>query len=1302
MVPVELGACVSPGQADEPDAPCTPATPATADATGSDNAAHGGDDSFDALLRQAAQVSGPVATGPRSLLAEGTALAGGRLSVLRRIGEGGMGVVYEAFDNERRARVALKTLIRLDATSVYRLKNEFRALCDVRHPNLVQLHELFADGQHWFFTMDLIRGSRFDDWVRPNGALDERVLRDALPQLRDAVAAIHASGKLHRDLKPSNVLVTTEGRVVVLDFGLAVDPELGGVGQTVFDQSVSGTPAYMAPEQAAGRPATAASDFYAVGVMLFEALTGKLPFDGGTHEILGDKQRKPAPRVERFSPDAPPDLRALCHELLCREPVARPDATALRSLLGAATNNAAMQPSAVLAASAADPTELLLGRDDELTMLREAYAASLAGHSVMMFVSGESGVGKSALVDAFLSQLRDDTSAVVLAGRCYERESVPYKAFDAVVDELSRYLRKLTRENAAALLPRQVFALARLFPVLERIQVVAQAPKKDIPDPQELQQRGFAALGELLARIRDRQPLVVYIDDLQWADQDSTVLMAYLLAHREPIPALLIASHRSEGADDNALLQSTLSAARKNHKLDTRSLRVERLSDGAAQALVQRLLEGTDDEHAAAIAAESQGSPFFVGELVRRARVSGTGPTRLTLQEAVLQHVVDLPVGARALLEVLAVAGRPLAVQVALDAADATHDAVDELVAERLLRSAGSGTERTVECYHDKIREIVAGVLEAEALRTTHERLAVTLSALEHANPEHLALHWHGAGEPTRAAAYYERAADASVSALAFDYAARQYEQALVLGCYDAQKTRGQHASHLVLARLLLGPQDEERARGLRVKLGAALAAAGHSREAAQVYRTAATGAWPERSLELKRMAAQLLMTSGYVDEGRVLLGEVLDAIGLALPRSRRAAIATALWSRARLKLRGLALRPALAAGISPETERRLDALYTVVQGSSGTDPFLMVEMLTRYARLALDSGHRAHAARALATEAYLVSFDGARTHAYTQALLTQAAGLCESSDEPQVFGWVQELHGNALANQGRYAESRQELSRALTWLQQRCTAVAFELAGARVYDQVAASSLGEFSEISRTAPVLIEDARRRGDMWPAITLSTGFAVPAWLAHRGHSDARARFEEAKRLYQPQSTYQWPDYLTLLAELSLALYEGQGQRGLALALQQWSALDRAQLLRMHMARAYVHYGRGGCALSVVRQTSASAERSVVRADIRKLRGSDVPHAAGFAAVLAAGLALEDGGRERARERLRLSVSCFDTSGLRMYAAAARRRLGQLLGGDEGRALLTIGDAAMAVEAVIDLESTTEMLAPGCRG
>ena len=175
----------------------------------------------------------------------------GRFRVIRQLGAGGMGVVYEVHDNVRDEVVALKTLLRTGAADLYRLKREFRSLADVAHPNLVCLYELFVEDERCFFTMELVSGVSFVDYAR--GTDRTRPTTDwstALRQLIEGVSALHRSGKLHRDIKPSNVLVTPEGRVVILDFGLIAEllPQHGG---DVGDAS-GGTPAYMSPEARLG------------------------------------------------------------------------------------------------------------------------------------------------------------------------------------------------------------------------------------------------------------------------------------------------------------------------------------------------------------------------------------------------------------------------------------------------------------------------------------------------------------------------------------------------------------------------------------------------------------------------------------------------------------------------------------------------------------------------------------------------------------------------------------------------------------------------------------------------------------------------------------------------------------------------------------------------------------------------------------------------------------------------------------------------------------------------------------------
>ncbi|HEX4460283.1 MAG TPA: serine/threonine-protein kinase, partial [Polyangia bacterium] len=423
--------------------------------------------------------------------AEAPFLGSTRFAIQRRLGMGGMGVVYQAFDRDRNQVVALKTLRDMDAATVVRFKREFRALADVSHPNLVSLYELVAVETHIFFTMELVPGQTFLRWARggneddpdpldgdtvqlsaivfdqpetdstspgkrghltprprapqpkaapvssePAAALDLARLRPALQQLAEGVAALHAFGMLHRDLKPSNVIVTRDGRVKILDFGLVTDL----TGDAGVEDALVGTAAYMSPEQGARLALTPASDWYAVGVMLYEALTGRLPFVGSSTDVLMDKQQFEPPSPRELVSDAPQDLTALCVELLRRDPELRPLGREVLRRLGSGT--AAIRTATGRSSSR---SSVFVGREAHADALEAALAEVRRGKAVVEFVHGTSGMGKSALVRRFLDALEEDQAAVVLTGRCYERESVPYKAVDSLVDGLSQYLSRLPR-----------------------------------------------------------------------------------------------------------------------------------------------------------------------------------------------------------------------------------------------------------------------------------------------------------------------------------------------------------------------------------------------------------------------------------------------------------------------------------------------------------------------------------------------------------------------------------------------------------------------------------------------------------------------------------------------------------------------------------------------------------------------------------------------------------------------------------------------------------------------------------------
>jgi serine/threonine protein kinase len=585
-----------------------------------------------------------------------------RYEIMESVGRGGMGIVYRAYDRRRREFVALKTLRTFDPTLLYRLKQEFRSLAQVCHPNLVSLFELASDGQTWFISMEFIDGTDLISYTngghtraaaagetarsRPligpsapcevggarakplqpeavmgqqaglagaseagvRGAQHDR-LRGAMAQLARGVSALHAAGVLHRDIKPSNVLVARDGRVVLLDFGLARGTEGTGSHHSSEPQAV-GTAAYMAPEQAAGGVVSPASDWYSVGVMLYEALTGRLPFSGGLLEILLEKQRSDPPPPTSLVADLPEDLAALSLDLLRRDPEARPPGLEVARRLG---GRAAEDVSNAPERPATGPGVPLIGRAEYLTALDAAFIAARRGSTAVLLLHGRSGIGKSALMRHFLDGLRTRGGSVILAGRCYEQEAVPYKALDLCVDSLSRYLRQLPLPEARALLPRDVLPLSQIFPVLLRSEAVATAPRRPfaIPDPRELRRRAFAALRELLARIGDRSPLVLAVDDLQWGDLDSARALADLLRAPDAPPLLFLGCYRAEDAAASPFLRALPEwRAQLGESGGWWDLAVEGLPPAEARDYARSLLdlEGCAAERADDIARESGGS----------------------------------------------------------------------------------------------------------------------------------------------------------------------------------------------------------------------------------------------------------------------------------------------------------------------------------------------------------------------------------------------------------------------------------------------------------------------------------------------------------------------------------------------------------------------------------------------------------------------------------------------------------------------------------------------------------------------
>ncbi|HEY8923073.1 MAG TPA: serine/threonine-protein kinase, partial [Polyangia bacterium] len=550
-----------------------------------------------------------------------------RFEVQARLGAGGFGVVYRALDRASGRAVALKVLREPDGLGLVRFKREFRALADLAHPNLVRLDELFAGGTNVFFTMELVDGAPIVEALRPaRAAGDWDAVKRAFAGVVEGVRALHHQGLIHRDLKPSNVLLTEGRRTVILDFGLAASlhPLPGDV-----EAPAAGTPAYMAPEQFLAGGSSPASDWYAVGVMLYDLLGGRLPFAARFDQLIGlvdAKAQGAAPLDPGSVADVPAPLVHLCESWLASDAGARPGAEeALAVLAGrdsppqtfVAAAPAATRTSARGATSPRQSTAQFVGREAQLAALRSAWARTRAGELSVVCLRGASGMGKTLLVRRFLDELRSP-EALLLESCCHEREALPFKALDGVVDGLGQLLEHVPRAEAAALRPEGFEELERLFPVLrsKRRSAPEEAPEPAARDDGEQRRRAFSALRELLRRLGERRPVVLFIDDLQWGDDDSAALLRALL-RPDRAPALLLVAACRQDVDVAPAFAGLLDALSSSGRCQQVS--VEELEAEETRALAAALL-GKEHPGIDAVVAEAGGVPFFVDTLVQEMR----------------------------------------------------------------------------------------------------------------------------------------------------------------------------------------------------------------------------------------------------------------------------------------------------------------------------------------------------------------------------------------------------------------------------------------------------------------------------------------------------------------------------------------------------------------------------------------------------------------------------------------------------------------------------------------------------------
>ena len=671
----------------------------------------------------------------------------GDYELLRELGRGGFGVVYEARHIKHRNKVALKTLPtgtdgqEINAERLHKFRKEFRTLSEINHPNLVGMQTLEFDGNQWFFTMDLIKGSDFLSYVRPKDWMDEKHLRSSIKQLAAGIMALHEKGIVHRDLKPSNVLIEPNGRVVILDFGLVAQLQQNKDLTATRSAMFAGTPRYAAPEQMFGQRSEA-SDWYAMGVMLYEALTGAPPFPGrNPMEVLRQKQEEDPPSIADQQ-GIPGDLAQFADALIKRDPTERPSTNQIAEELQLDQESTKQQSKGSTDDEELDLEEFaeeeieLIGREQQLAQLESIQRQFLDNRKPsVVWITGKSGEGKSSLVEKFLRPLRKSRDVLVLSGRCYDRESVPFKVIDSQIDPLARYLRSLPHDRLERLLPNGIGMLAHLFPLLRRVESIADLSDQNLVglDDKQIRNLAFNAFAELLTNIGQIVPVIMFVDDLQWGDADSAEVLLNILSPPSPLPVLFLGSYRSDEMDDSPFLDQWKSNS--SNSSDPHHINVEPLNKSQCLEFLQKRL-GTFDDLTQQSLNElfdiTLGNPYFLEQLLESYDAQSGAFKTIPLEEIIKKRLSRCPSEARSLLEVIAVAGKAVAVGEISEVAGQLEPAratITHMRNEKLVRLIGDSNDQRIDTYHDKIRETTLDSLGEAARRNLHAKYGDVLSA---------------------------------------------------------------------------------------------------------------------------------------------------------------------------------------------------------------------------------------------------------------------------------------------------------------------------------------------------------------------------------------------------------------------------------------------------------------------------------------------------------------------------------------------------------------------------------------------
>ncbi len=1176
-----------------------------------------------------------------------------RFLLLQELGSGTSGIVFLAKDELTQRKLAVKVL--RQTQSLPRFKNEHRLLRELAHPYLVTSLRLFAEEFPAFLTMPYVHGRHLDQMLLPWDG-DEVRLRACFRKLAEAIHALHQLGIVHCDIKPSNVLVSGNEHVRLIDFGLA---------HKIFAECAEpcGTPGYVAPECiVSSQNATDRSDWYSFGTILYQILSGRLPFEGSLEQILRDKREKTAPPLPPAIMAQYPDLAQLALELLKPLPEQRPDIGEIAHVLEFSVSRSLHPATDHRAASDHRAKEIFCGREAELARLHASYQRIRCGRPEIVELIGPSGIGKTSLALEFTKQIAHSTEApLIVRGTCYEHEIISHNALSDVVSQLVKY----DTENdylLGTLAPTERHALLQIFPELEEYidPNLEEEPRAKRPTLEPASR----VFGRFLARLSQKTPLVLILDQLKWADTDSARFLTESFLELGQAPLLILFICRDDEREASQFLRYLesrhLDAARETltlPPLDKRSIR----------KLVQTL-EGLDGR----MLEQAAGNPMVLKLLAR-------GDAALSA----LDH------DARLLGAWIALAGHPIefeTLEAALPQLRELEPLVRLLEKHRFIRAVLHRGLRMLTTSHDWTHDRLLESMPLQDRRHAHRRIAEVLTAASSTAVEEIAEHFYLAQAWQQAIPWMQKAAKRAFHTQAFSNEAMWWERLL--------NVPSEH-----------GLEHELDRNHITVAAARAWGDAGRGQLAATHYLTLAEHSTHEAALSFRLQAAEQFFRSGDRASGFTELHGLLKQVGLSVPRSKASALLSLLLVRLRLRFRLRRFAP--QAGESPPRKDlrsdprqllRLQATFTAKSGFFSSDFILGAYYGGRCLELALDAGEPNYLLRALCDEVLFTANEGTRAQDKVKWFLECIDRTARAASDGSSPAYVALSHGTALLLLGHFGASLAPLMRAEKNFLASCPQLTWELSFCRMLLCSARQFQGDLAKRGAELEGWIAEAERRSDL-----ASLRFFLPkrVWsLLAKGEAEkAEVAYEYCLNLIgnTPRPKMDHARVNLLFQRAFLDFYKGESaecQASLQSELQRFyrSPVSRSQGLRVtalcidagsELLCAAKEALEAGAPFTQAPLTlkSRSRNRRIERL-IHRLEAEQAGYASAYARLLTATRQHQLGRNDVAQRLLQEALTEFESEGLDLVAASVMLRLGQTMSGKE--AARTLSDALARFE------------------